>query len=178
MDRSRIRDALPYAILFALAAFFWSVAGDIHYSHRPGSIGPDFWPKIAIGLIGLVSLLEIGRALLGRRGEARGIADVLEGGAEEEPVDVERHPGMLLAGAGLTLAYGVFIPLLGFPLATFLFLVAFMYVGGHRAHRVIWLSSAIGVLLFAIVFLKVVYVSLPRGVPPFDRITDMIVNLF
>ena len=178
MDRSRIRDALPYAILFALAAYFWSVAGDIGYSERAGNLGPGFWPKLAIGLIGLVSFLEIVRALLGRRGEARGIADVLEGQAEEEPADAERRPGLLLAGAGLTLAYGIFIPFLGFPLATFLFLVAFMYVGGHRSHRAIWLSSAIGVFLFAVVFLKVVYVSLPRGVAPFDRITDAIVNLF
>jgi hypothetical protein len=178
VDRSRIRDALPYAVLLALAVFVWSVASDIHYSHRVGNLGPGFWPKIAIGLIGVVSLLEIVRALLGRRGEARGFADVLEGGAEEELADVERHPGMLLAGAGLTLAYGVSIPILGFPLATFLFLVAFMYVGGHRSHVVIWLSSAVGVFLFAIVFLKIVYVSLPRGIPPFDRITDAIVNLF
>ncbi len=178
MDRSRIRDALPYAVLLALAIFFWSIASDIHYSHRVGNLGPGFWPKLAIGLIGIVSLLEIGRALLGRGGSARGIADILEGEAEEAPADTERHPGLLLAGAGLTLGYGVFIPILGFPLATFLFLVAFMYVGGHRSHLVIWLSSAVGVLLFAIVFLKIVYVSLPRGIPPFDRITDSIVNLF
>jgi hypothetical protein len=178
VDRSRIRDALPYAVLLALAAFFWSVASDIHYSHRVGNLGPGFWPKLAIGLIGVVSALEIGRALLGRRGSARGIADMLEGEAEEAPAAVDRHRGLLLAGAGLTLAYGVFIPILGFPLATFLFLVAFMYVGGHRSHLVIWLSSAVGVFLFAIVFLKIVYVSLPRGIPPFDRITDAILNLF
>jgi hypothetical protein len=83
-----------------------------------------------------------------------------------------------VAGAGLTLAYGVFIPYLGFPLATFVFLVAFMYLGGYRSHLAIWASSAVGLLLLATIFLNVVYVSLPRGVPPFDRLTDMIVGLF
>ena len=61
---------------------------------------------------------------------------------------------------------------------TFLFLVAFMYLGRYRAHLVIWLASIIGTLFVAIIFLKVVYVSLPRGVPPFDRVTDAFMNLF
>jgi putative tricarboxylic transport membrane protein len=179
MDRSRILGALPYAVLLVLAAIFYSIAGDIQYSQRPGNLGPGFWPKLAIGLIAIVSLLETVRILLGRRGEARGIGDALEGDAEEEAAaGGERHLGLLLAGVGLTLGYGILIPYLGFPLATFLFLVFFMYVGGYRRHAIIWLSSAVGVLVFAIIFLRIVYVSLPRGVAPFDRLTDVILNLF
>ena len=68
-----------------------------------------------------------------------------------------------MAGGALTLAYGVFITILGFPLATFIYLVAFMYLGGYRAHATVWLSSPVGIVLIANLFLNVVYVSLPRG---------------
>jgi hypothetical protein len=43
---------------------------------------------------------------------------------------------------------------------------------------VIWVSSALGTLLFGLIFLKLVYVSLPRGIPPFDRVTDLVTNMF
>src|SRR5262249_55601388 len=65
------------------------------------------------------------------------------------------------------------VPVLGFILGTFFFVAAFMYVGGDRAHRAIWGTSA-GVTIFCgILFLRIAYVSLPRGIPPFDRATDI-----
>lgn len=177
MDRARAMAALPYAILLAASLLFFGLAGNIRYAPQPGQIGPDLWPKFALGLIAIVSLVEIARALLGRHGEVRGVVDALEK-EEEEEVAVPRRPGLLLAGAGLTILYGMLIPFLGFPLATFGFLVAFMYVGAYRTHLAIWVASAIGALAISSLFLNVVYVSLPRGVPPFDRVTDFIVNLF
>jgi putative tricarboxylic transport membrane protein len=53
-----------------------------------------------------------------------------------------------------------------------------MYLGGYRAHLVIWLSSIIGTVLISLVFLKVVYVSLPRGLPPFSDLSDFLIRLF
>jgi putative tricarboxylic transport membrane protein len=70
------------------------------------------------------------------------------------------------------------ITTLGFPLATFLYLIAFMYLGGYRVHLVIWLAGFVGSVLLSLIFLRLVYVSLPRGAPPFDRVTDLLVNLF
>jgi hypothetical protein len=177
MDRARAMAALPYAILLAASLLFFGLAGNIRYAPQPGQIGPDLWPKFALGLIAIVSLVEIARALLGRHGEVRGVVDALEK-EEEEEVAVPRRPALLLAGAGLSILYGMLIPFLGFPLATFGFLVAFMYVGAYRTHLAIWVASAIGALAISSLFLNVVYVSLPRGVPPFDRVTDFIVNLF
>ena len=63
---------------------------------------------------------------------------------------------------------------LGFLLSTFLFIAAFMYIGGYRKHLAVW-SISLGVtLLAALVFIRFAYVSLPRGVPPFDAITDFV----
>ena len=179
MDRTRIRAALPYAVLLAVAAVFYRFAGNFQFQAQPGTLGPDFWPKAALALMGLVCVYEIARALLfGGASETHGIADVLEGDEAEEEETAPRRPVLLVAGGALTLAYGVFITILGFPLATFIYLVAFMYLGGYRAHATIWLSSLIGILAIANLFLNVVYVSLPRGIPPFDRVTDVLISMF
>ncbi|WP_119462828.1 tripartite tricarboxylate transporter TctB family protein [Rhodospirillaceae bacterium SYSU D60014] len=182
MNGSRLRAALPYAALLVVAGLFYLFAGRIEYSHRPGALGPDFWPKLASGLMAAVCIYEIVKALwFGGGGEAHGIADALEGSEGEEQEEgeaVNRHLPLLVGGGILTVAYGALLPVFGFVLGTFLFLVAFMYLGRYRAHLVIWMASIIGTLIVAVIFLKVVYVSLPRGVPPFDRVTDAFINLF
>jgi putative tricarboxylic transport membrane protein len=179
VDRTRIWAALPYAVLLVAAAVFYDIAGNIQFQAQPGTLGPDFWPKAALALMGLVCLYEIARALLfGNTTETHGIADALEGNEEEGEEEAPRRPVLLAAGGALTLAYGAFITILGFPLATFIYLVAFMYLGGYRAHATIWLSSLVGIVVIANLFLNVVYVSLPRGFPPFDRVTGIIISMF
>jgi hypothetical protein len=69
--------------------------------------------------------------------------------------------------------YAVVVPILGFILGTFLFLAAFMYVGGYRDHKAIWGTSAAVTIFCGVLFLRIAYVSLPRGIEPFDRATDI-----
>jgi hypothetical protein len=69
--------------------------------------------------------------------------------------------------------YAVLVPVFGFIVATFFFLAAFMYVGGYRAHGAIWAASTAVTLFCGILFLRIAYVSLPRGIEPFDRVTDV-----
>ena len=47
-----------------------------------------------------------------------------------------------------------------------------MYLGRYRNHVAIWLTSTVITFFIALVFVRLAYVSLPRGVPPFDRFTD------
>jgi ABC-type amino acid transport system permease subunit len=176
MRASRLGSAAPYAVLLATAGFAYVLAGRIDYGARPGQIGPDFWPKVAIGLIAFVCLFEIVKVALGAGKDAHGIGDQLSS-AEEEDEGPRRLP-LLLSGVVITIAYGALIPVLGFPVTTFVYMVGFMYLGGFRSHLGIWLSSFLGVAVLSVLFLKVVYVSLPRGIPPFDRVTDFIVALF
>lgn len=173
MNNVRLRAALPYAVGLLAALGLFQLAGQIQYTPRRGQIGPDFWPKLAIGLMALVCLVEIARALAAPSVEqARGLAELLD--QESEAQEETSYPRLLFGGVALTLAYAVLMPWLGFLLASFLYLVAFMYLGRYRSHGVIWVASGLGMLLVALIFLKVVYVSLPRGVPPFDAI----INLF
>ncbi|MET3793729.1 tripartite tricarboxylate transporter TctB family protein [Aquamicrobium terrae] len=179
MERLKTTAWLPYAVMLLVAVFFWFIADGIDYAARPGTLGPDFWPKAAILLIGITCAYELARAFfLGRSNDTQGLAATLTSADDAEEEVSAKYPRLLVAGAALTVAYGLLLPWLGFPLTTFLYFVCFMYVGRYRRHLAIWLNAALGTLVFCILFMRLVYVSLPRGVPPFDRVTDLIVNMF
>lgn len=170
---ARLAQAVPYILLLAVTVWLWSVANTIQYDARPGELGPDFWPKAALALMGVLSVFQIGLALTSAFGaEARGIGAKLD--MEEDEDDAPRRPMLLALGVALTVVYALSLDTIGFPIATTAFMIAFMYIGGSRKHLAIWASSLIGVGLIAVLLMRVVYVSLPRGVAPFDRVVDLI----
>ena len=174
MQSRRFLSALPYAVLFGLAAWFYHLAGEIAFTRRGDNIGPDFWPRMALAAIMIICAVQGARLLIfGRANSTPGVVDV-----GEEDDDAPRSRLLLIAGVVLTVGYGLLMPIVGFLTGTFLFMVLFMYAGHYRGHLPIFLSSLFGALLVTILFQKVVYVSLPRGVPPFDRLADFILNLF
>ncbi len=168
---AKIRSSCPYLLGFAVAVALYIYAGYMDYEPRAGQLGPAVWPRLAIGLMAAASLFEIISIFLGRRAATAGIAEALdhEEGGEEEP----RHPWLLFGGIALVLLYAVLVPFLGFIPGTFLFLAAFMYLGRYRRHAVVWGVSGAVTILCGILFLRVAYVSLPRGIAPFDFVTDL-----
>ena len=169
---NRTSRAAPYAVGLALAGVLFFASDRLSYTPRAGQLGPDIWPKLAIGLLAAVCAVEIIRALAGGRA-APALADRLETAAEDgRPQGA--HPQLLGAGIALVIAYAILVPVLGFLLATLLFMAAFMYVGRYRHHLVIWTVSVAATLAIGLLFIRFAYVSLPRGVPPFDRVTDFV----
>ena len=175
----RIRSALPYLLGLAIAAWLFILAGTISYSPRSGQLGPDFWPRLAIGLMAAVCIFEIVRIVFfgSADSDVRGIAERFDESEQDDDAEAPVQPRLLIGGVVVILGYAVLVPILGFLLASYIFLIAFMYLGGARNHMAIWLSGTLGILIFAFVFLKVVYVSLPRGEPPFDQVTQFVMNL-
>ena len=172
MDKALFRSIAPYAVGLAIAAALYIYAGTFDYAPRPGQLGPDVWPRLAILLMGGSCLFEMSRRLIVGNQDATGFMEAFDREPDEEekqPV----HPRLLIGGIVLMAIYAVLVPVLGFILGTFLFLAAFMYVGGYRAHRSIWGTSAVVTIFCGILFLRIAYVSLPRGIPPFDRVTDI-----
>ena len=172
MGKSAIRSAFPYFVGLAIAAVLYFYTGQIEYTPRAGALGPDFWPRLAIGLMTAACLFEIGRIFLGLKTEAHGVSDAIEKDVEEEPA--QTYPALLIGGVVLVTVYAIVVDTLGFLLSTFLFLSAFMYLGRYRKHMMVWGVSAIITLLAALIFMRFAYVSLPRGAPPFDAFTDFI----
>ena len=167
---SLVRSILPYGVGAAVAAALFIYTGYIDYSPRAGQIGPATWPRLAIALMAASCLFEMARRIATKNAKATGIVDALD---RDEPAEPEtKYPLSLVGGIGLVAVYALAVPYLGFLLATFLFLAAFMYVGGYRRHLVIWTASAVVTLFCGVLFLRIAYVSLPRGIAPFDRVTD------
>jgi len=163
---------LPYVIGLAIAAALFIHMGHIDYTPRPGQLGPETWPRLAIGLMAAACVFEIARTVLHGKTSDEAAAGAFATTGEmtgDEPT----FPLLLVGGILLVTLYAVLVSVLGFPLTTFLFLAAFIYLGRYRRHGVIWAFSAIMTILMSILFLRIAYVSLPRGIPPFDRITDL-----
>jgi putative tricarboxylic transport membrane protein len=177
---SRLKASLPHVLVLIVGIVLYQQASNVSYTPRPGQLGPDLWPKIAVGLIIAGAFVEIVRRLMSgeKSSELRAVVDTLTEGVDDgTPADAPRQPLLLAAGIALIGGYAVLVPKLGFLLASFAFLVIFMYLGGIRRHVVVWLTSAISIVVFAFVFLKVVYVSIPRGEPPFDQATQLVMDL-
>lgn len=172
MNRSALRTTLPYVVGLAIAALLFHFAQKIEYTPRHGTLGPAFWPEAAIALMAITCLFEIARGFLGFKNEARGVEEIFEGGGAEAPV--KTYPMLLVGGIALVTVYAFVVDYFGFLLSTFFFLAAFMYLGRYRRHLAIWLTSLGVTFGAALLFMRIAYVSLPRGVPPFDAVTDIV----
>jgi hypothetical protein len=169
-EDSKLRRGTPYLVALLASAIMYALTFRITATAPPGTLGPAFWPRVAISLIAIVSAIEMLRIALGG-------AAALNSAAEEDGDDAPRQPWRLAGGIVLLFAYAAAITTLGYVLASFLLFVALIYIGGYRNHFVIWTTSLLGMAAIAFVFLKVVYVSLPRGVAPFDALTQSILGL-
>jgi len=173
---ARLARAAPYALLLALAGWLYFLAGRIEYVGPPEHIGPGFWPRAILVLLALVCAWEIARSLaLSVAGSARAILQsLMEAAAQGEPAAapvVEASPGRLAAGMGVTLAYVLLADTLGFFVATAGFLFGFIAVGGYRRWGIAAACAGAGSLAMVIVFMKIVYVSLPLGTGPFRSLS-------
>jgi hypothetical protein len=166
MDKALFRSVLPYAVGLAIAVALYLYAGTIVYSPRPGQLGPETWPRLAILLMGASCLFELSRRLIVANKDATGFLEAFDrepDTEEKQPV----YPRLLMGGIVLMAIYAALVPVLGFIIGTFLFLAA------YRDHAAIWGTTTAVTIFCGILFLRVAYVSLPRGVPPFDRATDV-----
>jgi putative tricarboxylic transport membrane protein len=171
---ARLGSAIPYAALLCGAAYLYVNAGQFGTLARPGELGPEVWPRAILGVLMLVCAGAILRSLLvPREGEGAGAATGSEANDGRAATENERatHPYLLLAAIGLSAAYVAGLEWLGFFLATALYLGLFMVFGRYRRPGVIVSVSLLGSLAFLLVFMKIVYVSLPLGVGPFQMLS-------
>ncbi len=128
---------------------------------QPGQLGPGFWPRLV--LIGLAVACA-----------AKIVIDVRR-----------RRPGTVLPSAGpppfsavmlviavaLMVGYVPAVPVLGFAVATVVFIVAFMRVGGVRSPVMLAATSVLATLSVLYVFVRVVYLPLPKGAGALETAT-------
>jgi putative tricarboxylic transport membrane protein len=164
---SLLLSLVPEVVLLAAAVYLFVVALGFRQVGPSDQIGPGFWPQVLCVGIAIGALVRIGQKLWsGERWVAQDAAS---------ETDEVRMPRVAL-GIALVGSYIVGMLFLGYILATALFLIVFIYLGGQRKWYVVPLGIASS-LVFAYVFLKVVYIALPSGVGVFDQLTVLLYEL-
>jgi putative tricarboxylic transport membrane protein len=180
--QSRLNRIVPYVVVLVIVGYLYLVAGRIDFAAPGGRIGPDFWPKTILLLAMLTCAYEIIKNLFFGKAENE-LGGVLQSILKEAPVDAQEeqpekaYPYRLLAGIAITVGYAFVIEYLGFFLTTCLYLAAFMAIGRYRRWGVVLATSLIGSLTFMLIFMKIVYVSLPLGQGLFAEVSFMLMRL-
>ncbi len=172
MDMVKIRRIIPYVVVLIVSVYFYILASRFEFVAKAGNLGPDFWPKLLLGLTMAVCLYEITKTAFFYRGTAP------ENGIDKEKeATPKKYPGLLVIGTALTVAYVYFVSILGFILCTFLYIILFIIVGRYRKPWVITANGIVGTGLVVFIFMKVVYVSLPLGQGPFQQFSLLVMNM-
>lgn len=161
------RVATPLGGVVAAAALFAGTRG-LDDVAQGGQLGPAFWPRLT--LIGLALACAAKAIEEWRRPE---VGPTLDDAAP--PADVSR--GRLFVAVALLVLYAAAIPMLGFMLATAAFTVAFMWRAGARSIAGVVTATVLVTVGLLYVFVRVVYLPLPKGQGPFEGITIAVYRL-
>ena len=137
---------------------------------RGGQLGPGFWPRLALLGLGLAC---VAKAVTEWRQDraARPARPMVDAETLERETLPEISRRKLATAIGLIVLYVLGTPAVGFPLATAAFILAFMYLCGTRSVPALAANAAIGTVLFLYLFIKLVYLPLPKGEGPFETVT-------
>jgi putative tricarboxylic transport membrane protein len=153
---SRRRAAAPLVGVIVAAALY-PAARSLDTVAREGSLGPGFWPTLALCGLALACAAKVAERW---RGAARH-----EG--ERDPISVVT----LTAGITLIVLYAALTPVVGFPLTTAAFIIGFMALAGVRSPAGLGVSALAGTVGLIYVFVKIVYLPLPKGDGAFEALT-------
>jgi putative tricarboxylic transport membrane protein len=166
----RLQAALPYVVVLAAGVFLYYRADNFEFEQVSGRIGPGAWPKLILLLMLATAAWGIVSSVL-KSGTSQPVEDT-EAEAEEDLVrPPEIYPYRVWLAIGATLLYLLALPFIGFFLATVIYTFGLMYLGHFRRPLATTLLSVSITLCFMFVFMRVVYVALPLGVPPFDDVS-------
>jgi putative tricarboxylic transport membrane protein len=165
----RLKAALPYIVVLAAGLFLYDQAENFQFEQVSGRIGPGAWPKLILLLMLVTALWGIVSSAVkaGTAGPER--AETEEAQDLARPPEI--YPYRVWLAIAATLGYLLALPYLGFFLATTIYSFGLMYLGHFRRPvAIVSLSPAIA-LAFMFVFMRVVYVALPLGIAPFDKVS-------
>ncbi|MEW6665293.1 MAG: tripartite tricarboxylate transporter TctB family protein [Thermodesulfobacteriota bacterium] len=176
MSTEKIKRAIPYVAIFLASAYFYSLANRFQFMARPGHLGPDFWPKLLLGLTMAACLYEVIKTFFFLKADTVPQPTTKET-ADERMTAKRSYPGLLTIGILMTLAYVYLVRFLGFTLCTMLYFALFMLVGRYRKPWAILANSMVGTLILVFIFMKIVYVSLPLGYGPFSTFSLLVTRM-
>lgn len=160
----------PYLTVFAVGIILYGAADNIDMEQASGRVGPGAWPKLIILMMLATAAYGIASRLV-QLPSSRVSGAEIERDAEDVFDQTEIYPLRVWVAVVCTVTYVAALPLLGFFVSTIFFVFAMMYLGGFRRFLPTASLSLFVALFFMFVFMRVVYVPLPLGVPPFDELS-------
>lgn len=160
-----LRQSIGPALIFVVGAGLFAAAGRLPVVPVPGQLGPDFWPRLVlVGLMAacILKILEVARG---------------KGAGPEAAALAPLSRPKLVGGMAFVLAYPALAPLLGFPLTNFFFLLAFMRLAGTRRPLPLLVTALLGTVALLYLFVKVVYLPLPKGAGVMEDFTIFLYRL-
>jgi putative tricarboxylic transport membrane protein len=153
-------------LIFLLAVYFYVLAGSIDAPPSLEHLGAAFWPRMILILLMISCGIKAWEIIKAR-------------GKEEKKIPGEGPPAgvnipKLAAMIAMVILVVFLLDVIGFALANFLFLLLFMRIAGLRKKIPLFLTSALGTVFLIYLFVKVVYLPLPKGQWFFDDITIML----
>lgn len=166
----RIVDMLFTAMVFIGTVYLWLVADKFPTFAKYRNVDSAFWPKIILACMGILSVVILYEnivALRIQRSKKQAVASAGERDAAAAAVSWKR---MILMGV-LCVAYYWGLSLMGFVLSTMVFMwLAMAIIGGAKKVTAILFPIVFTGLLVA-VFVKVLELSLPRGIGIFHELS-------
>jgi putative tricarboxylic transport membrane protein len=163
-----LKSLLGPLFILLVAAYFYVLAGGIDVNPMPGQLGPAFWPRSLLILLMVSCGVKVLEIYFSRsQGEGPGKGGLLA------KTDTLKLSLMIIAVLGVVFLMEV----IGFVLANFLFLLLFMVIAGFRRPGRLLLISGGGTIALLYIFVKIVYLPLPKGQFFFDDITIFIYRL-
>jgi len=165
MGRAR-RAAAPLAGVGLSLALLLSTRGFDQVA-RGSQLGPGFWPRMV--LVGLAAACLAKLVSVLRRDRGNPPREASSGEAPDERAGISR--GKLAAAIALIFLYVLVTEPVGFALTTAGFIGAFMWLCGTRSTLVIAANTLVGTVGLLYLFVKAVYLPLPKGDGPFETVT-------
>ncbi len=148
-----------FGICVAFFGFMTYQAVTLLGQGRAGEIGSGLWPLLASGISTLLSVVLLLNSLRkpSREKEARETPN-------PETETEQRRRITVALGVVCLLGYIVLIPVIGFILATLLFIPAFALALGERRKAILWISPFLLTAIIVAVFAKFITIPFPRGI--------------
>jgi len=156
-------------LIFLVAVYFFILTGQIDAPPSPEQLGAAFWPRMMLIFLMGACGIKAGEILLARR---RGRVEESATGVRSE-VNVPKLAAMI----AMVIAGVFFMDVIGFPLSNFIFLLLFMRIAGLRKKVPLLLTSILGTVFLLYLFVKIVYLPLPKGQWFFDDLTIFLYRL-
>jgi putative tricarboxylic transport membrane protein len=140
------------AVIFITSLFLYYEAGKFRQLKAVEQIGPDFWPKIILILLCILSFIAL-------------LSDILKKPTEKFNTDTlsNETKKRFLITLICIFTYIIILHYVGFAISTPIFIFIFMLILGEQRKWLIFLTSILMTAAVIIIFSKFFLLAIPRG---------------